>query len=176
MFELTTLDEAAGNGGRHCKQVQDVVAEIGHQHRRVLGHVNDVTHRVRRPADDVQGLAMPNDLVRRPVRQRNRFRVAELFHQRQVQLELPLEFLRPDLLFRRRQQHVGQQAYRRNGGRGIDVAHDVDTEFVDHPAQPRRPLAVFGHRVAPVRLEAVEYRIEFDWLGNVHVDLAEIFA
>mgnify|MGYP000267119391 CR=1 FL=1 len=70
------------------EQVRDVVAEVSHEDCGALLHVNDLSPRVRRPADDVQLFAMRNDLVRRPVRNRHELRVIKAPDQVDAELQL----------------------------------------------------------------------------------------
>ncbi len=177
MLELGTLDEAAGDGRRDGQQVSDVVAEIGHQHGRALLHVDDLSHRVNAAADDVQFLAVRDDLVGRPVGHRNEFRVPEPSSQQiHAELQLAAQLVEPDLLLRRRQQHVSQQAVRRHRGRRVDVLHDLGADFIDDYREPGRPIAVIRLVFTPLRMLSVEYGLQFDRLAEIDPDLAEMIA
>ncbi len=92
------------------------------------------------------------------------------------ELQLAAQLLGADLLFRRCEQHIGQQADRCDRGRRIDAAHDLLAERIDDVVEPGRPVTVAVHMLPPVRLHAVQHRFQFDGLAYIDVHATEVLA
>ncbi len=117
VFEPPALNEAAGNRGRHSEEMQNVVAKVSHQNRRVLRHVDDVTHGMRASADHVESLAVGDYFLRCPLGRGHERRIAKVGEQVHAESKLGDEFFLADRLFRGCEQDIGEQADRRYGSR-----------------------------------------------------------
>ncbi len=119
---------------------------------------------------------MFDDLFGCPLRHCHRVRVSELAEQIEAELQLPLQLLGADLLLRRGEQDIRQQAYRRHRRGRVDAAHDFAAQLVDDFIQPRRPLTILARVLAPARPHTVEQRFQFHGFSDIDVDATEIFA
>jgi len=88
MPKFLSLYEAERDRRRYCQKVQNVVAEISHEHGGTLFHVDHFAHWMRTAADGVELFAVFDNFVRTPVRDGDQIRVLEALQQVERHLQL----------------------------------------------------------------------------------------